>query len=78
MTRTLEFIADHLPKVLDPVKQRLTQIVLRGASEVDAWTQYRALAEPLEGLAGHSPVEAVAADSIDAVAKAVFNVLGVH
>lgn len=29
MTRTLEFIADHLPKVLDPVKQRLTQIVLR-------------------------------------------------
>jgi len=63
---------------LDPVKQRLTQIVLRGASEVDAWTQYRALAEPLEGLAGHSPVEAVTADSIDAVAKAVFNVLGVH
>ncbi len=63
---------------LDPVKQRLTQIVLQAASEVDAWTLYRALSEPLEGLAGRSPVEAVAADSVDDVAKAVFNVLGVH
>lgn len=63
---------------LDPVKQRLTQIVLQAAPEVDAWTLYRALSEPLEGLAGCSPVEAVTADSVDAVAKAVFNVLGVH
>ncbi len=63
---------------LDPVKQRLTQIVLQAASEVDAWTLYRALSEPLEGLAGRSPVEAVAADSVDDMAKAVFNVLGVH
>lgn len=63
---------------LDPVKQRLTQIVLQAAPEVDAWTLYRALSEPLEGLAGRSPVEAVTADSVDAVAKAVFNVLGVH
>ena len=63
---------------LDPEKQRLTQIVLQAAPEVDAWTLYRALSEPLEGLAGRSPVEAVAADSVDDVAKAVFNVLGVH
>jgi len=63
---------------LDPVKQRLTQVVLQSASEVDAWTLYRALSEPLEGLAGRSPVEAVTADSVDDVAKAVFNVLGVH
>jgi hypothetical protein len=63
---------------LDPVKQRLTQIVLQAAPEVDAWTLYRALSEPLEGLAGRSPVEAVTADSVDAVAKAVFNVLGLH
>ncbi|HEY9100241.1 MAG TPA: integrase [Thiobacillus sp.] len=63
---------------LDPVKQRLTQIVLQAAPEVDAWTLYRALSEPLEGLAGRSPVEAVTADSVDDVAKAVFNVLGVH
>jgi len=63
---------------LDPVKQRLTQAVLQGAPGVDAWTLYRALSEPLEGLAGCSPAEAVTADSVDAVAKAVFNVLGVH
>lgn len=63
---------------LDPVKQRLTQVVLQRARGIDAWTLYRALSEPLEGLAGRSPVEAVTADSVDAVARAVFNVLGVH
>ena len=63
---------------LDPVKQQLTQAVLQVASEVDAWTLYRALSEPLEGLGGRSPIEAVTADSVDAVAKTVFNVLGVH
>lgn len=63
---------------LDPVKQRLTQAVLQQASGVDAWTLYRALSEPLEGLEGRSPVEAVTEDSIDAVAAAVLNVLGVH
>ncbi|MGL6079889.1 integrase [Methyloversatilis discipulorum] len=63
---------------LDPVKQRLTQAVLQGAPGLDPWTLYRALSEPLEGLDGRSPAEAVAADSVDAVAKAVFNVLGVE
>jgi len=63
---------------LDQVKQQLTQAVLQGAPGVDAWTLYRALSEPLEGLAGRSPVDAVTADSVDDVAKAVFNVLGVH
>lgn len=63
---------------LDPVKQGLTQAVLKGAADVDTWTLYRALSEPLEGLAGRSPVDAVTADSVDEVAKAVFNVLGVH
>ena len=63
---------------LDPVKQRLTQVVLQAASGIDAWTLYRALSEPLEGLEGRAPVEAVTDDSIDAVARAVFNVLGVH
>jgi hypothetical protein len=63
---------------LEPVKQRLTQIVLQAMPEVDAWTLYRALSEPLEGLAERPPVDAVTADSIDAVAKAVFNVLGVR
>jgi hypothetical protein len=63
---------------LDPVKQQLTQAVLQGVAGIDAWTLYRALSEPLEGLGGRSPVEAVTANSIDEVAKAVFNVLGVH
>jgi hypothetical protein len=63
---------------LDPVKQRLTQAVLQGAPGVGAWTLYRALCESLEGPGGRTPVEAVTQDSVDAVAKAVFNVLGVH
>ena len=63
---------------LDPIKLRLTQAVLQRAPGVDAWTLYRALSEPLEGLEGRSAVEAVTEDSIDAAAKAVFNVLGVH
>ena len=63
---------------LDSVKQQLTEAILRGAANVDNWTLYRALSEPLEGLAGRSPVEAVTADSIEDVANAVFNVLGVH
>lgn len=63
---------------LDPVRQSLTQIVLQGAPDVDNWTLYRALSEPLEGLGGRSPVEAVSTDSIDEVSRAVFNVLGLH
>ena len=63
---------------LDPVKQQLTQVVLHEVEGIDNWTLYRALSEPLEGLGGRSPVDAVTAGSIDDVAKAVFNVLGVH
>ncbi|MFT3777750.1 MAG: integrase [Ottowia sp.] len=63
---------------LDPVKRRLTQAILQGAPGVDTWTLYRALSDPLEGLNGLSPVDAVTEDSIDAIAKVVFNVLGVH
>jgi hypothetical protein len=63
---------------LDPVKQRLTQAVLQGAVEVDNWTLYRALSEPLESLDARSPVEAVTADSVSEVTTAVLNVLGIH
>ena len=63
---------------LDPVKHRLTQTVLQSVPGSDTWTLYRALSDPLEGLNGLSPVDAVTEDSIDAVAKVVFNVLGVH
>jgi len=63
---------------LDPVKQQLTQTVLQEVEGIDNWTIYRALSEPLEGLGGRAPVDAVTPGSIDAVAGAVFNVLGVH
>jgi len=63
---------------LDPVKQRLTQAVLQGAVEVDNWTLYRALSEPLESLDGRSPVEAVTADLVSEVTTAVLNVLSIH
>lgn len=63
---------------LDPVKQRLTQTVLREAKGIDRWTLYRTLSEPLEGLGGRSPVAAVTSASIDDAAKAVLNALGVH
>lgn len=63
---------------LDPVKQQLTQIVLQEAEDIDIWTVYRALSEPLEGLRGRSPVDAVTPATINVVAEAVFNVLGVQ
>ncbi|MBY4674337.1 integrase [Burkholderia multivorans] len=63
---------------LDPVKQQLTQVVLQEVEGIDHWTLYRALSEPLEGLGGRAPVESVTARSIDDVAKAVLNILGVH
>jgi hypothetical protein len=63
---------------LDPVKQRLTRAVLQGAAAVDAWTLYHALYEPLEGLDGRSPVEAVTLESIDEITSVTFSVLGIQ
>ncbi|WP_280188497.1 integrase [Delftia sp. PS-11] len=63
---------------LDPVKRQLTETLLQDVEGIDQWTIYRALSEPLEGLGGRSPVEAVTPGSIDAVADAVRNVLGLQ
>jgi len=63
---------------LDPVKQQLTQTVLQEVEGIDHWTIYRALSEPLEGLGGRSPVDAVTHGTIANIAVAVFNVLGVQ
>ncbi len=63
---------------LDTVKQQLTRTVLQEVEGIDHWTIYRALSEPLESLGGRSPVDAVTPGSIDDVAEAVFNVLGVQ
>jgi len=48
------------------------------SDSVDNWTIYRALSEPLESLGGRSPADAVMPGSIDDVASALFNVLGMH
>jgi len=63
---------------LDPVKQQLTQAVLQDIEGIDHWTVYRALSDPLESLGGRAPVDEVTHRSIDDIAKAVLNVLGVH
>lgn len=63
---------------LDPLRLRLTQQVLQAAEDIDAWTVYHALSEPLEGLRGRSPVEAVSAANLPGVVTAVRNALGVH
>lgn len=58
--------------------QQLAQTVLQETRDIDSWTIYYALSEPLEGLDGRSPVEAVMSDSINDMALTVFNVLGVN
>jgi hypothetical protein len=61
---------------LDPLRQQLTQTILQETSGVDEWTLYRALSEPLEGLGGRSPVDAVTTTTTGAIVAAVLNVLG--
>lgn len=63
---------------LDPSGLRLTREVLAQAADVDAWTLYRALSEPLEGLDGRTPVEAVGRQGVEAVAQAVIESLGIE
>lgn len=63
---------------LDPPRLKLTQEVLKVAGDVDAWTIYHALSEPMEGLRGRSPVDAVAPSNLDEVVSTVCNALGVH
>lgn len=63
---------------LDSVKQRLTKTVLQEVEGTDHWKICRAPSEPLEGLGGRSPVNAVTHGTIDEVAEVVFNVLGVQ
>ena len=63
---------------LDPSGLRLTREVLARAADVDAWTLYRALSEPLETLGGQAPVEAVGRQGAEAVAQAVLGVLGIE
>ena len=63
---------------LDPLCLRLTQKVLQAADGVDAWTVYRALSQPLAGLRGRSPVDAVTTANLPKVVTAVRNAIGLH
>jgi hypothetical protein len=57
---------------------QLTRAVLQSAEDVDAWTVYRALAEPSEALGGQSPVASVNRGNVDAMARVVLDSLGVQ
>jgi len=57
---------------------QLTRTVLQAADDVDAWTVYRALAEPCEALGGKSPAASANRGNVDAVARVVLASLGVQ
>lgn len=57
---------------------QLTRVVLQAAEDVDAWTVYRALAEPCEALDGQSPATSVNRGNVDATARVVLASLGVQ
>lgn len=63
---------------LDPVRLRLTQQVLKLAADLDSWTLFHALSEPVDALNGRSPIEAVTPGNVDATVATVCSALGVH
>lgn len=63
---------------MDPTLLRLTQAVLAKADDVDAWTLFHTLSEPMDGLQGRSPLKAVRRGNLASVVKAVLNALGIH
>jgi Phage integrase family len=63
---------------LDPVRLQLIHTVLQHAEGVDAWTLYRVLSEPLDGLEGRSPVEAVTTQNLHEAAGAALSALGLN
>jgi hypothetical protein len=63
---------------LDPAALQLTQALLAGAQDVDAWTLYHALSLPADALDGRSPVRTVQRGNVDAVAGVVLSSLGLH
>jgi hypothetical protein len=69
----------HIPDwQLAPVRQQLIHTILQRAEGVDAWTLYCALSEPLDGLEGRLPVEAVTVRNLPEAASAVFSALGLN
>lgn len=60
---------------LDPLRHQFTCAVLEHAPELDGWAIYRVLSEPLEGLSGRIPADAVTPDNFDEVMAVVCHVL---
>ena len=63
---------------LDPTCLELTRFVLAKTADVDEWTVYHALSEPLDRLDGHSPVAVVRRGNVAEVLKFVLGELGIH
>lgn len=63
---------------LDDVKRRMTQEVLAVAKDVDDWTVFRVLSQPLDALGARAPIDAVTAESVQEVICVVVNALGLQ
>lgn len=63
---------------LTPPGLQLTRAVLQASEDLDAWTVYRALAQPSEALGGQSPVASVNRSNVDATTRLVLALLGVQ
>lgn len=57
---------------------QLARAVLQASDDLDAWTVYRALAEPSEALGGQSPAASVNRGNVDAIARVVLASLDVQ
>jgi hypothetical protein len=57
---------------------QLTRAVLQAADDVDAWTVYRALAEPCEALGGQTPAAIANRGNVNAIARVVLASLDVQ
>jgi integrase len=63
---------------LDPVRLQFIHTVLERTEGVDGWTLYRVLSEPLDGLDGCSPVDAIAIGNLPGATSGVFRALGLN
>ena len=63
---------------LDSHALELTQQVLKRAADVDEWTLFHALSEPLDSLNGKSPIKATNKSNMQKAVSAVLNTLGMQ
>jgi hypothetical protein len=56
---------------LDPLRYKLTRLLLQQTENADMWIVYRSLSQPHERLQGHAPIEVVTLDNFHEVMKVV-------